>query len=272
MTTMNKDLERGLDRWTEQGLITPEQRAAIVAAEAARPEEDGLRLTTIATYFGGFLILFAYTVFWGTRWSDLTPLLQAGVALATILVVGGVGVWLRRRGAGLSGDLLLFAATGILPLFIQSVMRAAGLWPEAPWRSPDFSYDQYWRLEARAQAIMTGLTVVGTLAVFAWNRFPLLLALAAGWGWFLTVSLARLATGDSTDLTQLATAGYGLALGGVALWLRRRAGDDRPWSAFWLMLVGLFSFTGGLGAYAPRRRPGAGRAALPDRPPGDSSG
>jgi hypothetical protein len=250
VSTLNKDLERGLDRWTEQGLITPEQRAAIVAAEASRQPEGGLRLTTVATYFGGFLILFAYTVFWGTRWSELTPPLQAGVALATMLVVGGVGVWLRRRGERLGGDLLIFAATGILPLFIQSVMRATGLWPEAPWRSPDFSREDYWRLEARAQGIMTGLTVAGTLAVYAWSRFPLLLALAGGWGWFLTISLARLASDDSTDVTQLATAGYGLALVAAAFWLRRREGGARSWSAFWLTLVGLFAFTGGLGAYA----------------------
>jgi hypothetical protein len=254
---MNKTLAQALERWSAQGLISADQRAAIEAAEAARPE-DGPRLTTITQYAGGLLILFAYTIFWGARWDALAPLSQAVVAAISMLAIGAIGALLRRRGATLGGNLLLVAAAGIFGLLVNSLLRAAGIWPESPGRAADpLAWDVYEIQLARAQALMTALALVGALLALWWTRFPLLAALAAGWGWFLVDSGVRLAldpTRPSGGPEQIATALYGAALLALGLWVGRApAGEERAGLAFWTVLSGALSLLLVLGAYAVDR-------------------
>src|SRR5437868_11540611 len=111
-----------LQEWVAQGLISPEQltriRAYIEAAgltgEQAQPEltpRKKLNLVSLAYYFGGFMILFAYTVFMGIQWEQLGQGGQVAVSALTIIVLWMVGYFLRHKGFQTAGNLLIFAGT-----------------------------------------------------------------------------------------------------------------------------------------------------------------
>src|SRR5215211_7884672 len=122
MNFSNEDLEK----WVEEGLITPEQITKIRAyleSEGSIEEQSsgtveqkrGLNFISLAYYFGGFMILLAYTIFMGLQWETLGFARQIIYSLGTIIVLWGIGYLLRNKGFGNAGGLLIFAGTGIIP-------------------------------------------------------------------------------------------------------------------------------------------------------------
>ena len=88
-----------LEQWVEKGLITPEQLANIrsyIEATGSREEQvqtapeqrKGLNFVSLAYYFGGFMILLAYTLFMGLQWESLGFAGQIAVSLFTRLHQG----------------------------------------------------------------------------------------------------------------------------------------------------------------------------------------
>lgn len=79
------DLEQVLARWQSAGIITSDQAGQILAHErewgvvtdqdpggTTRDERRSLQLGSIISYIGGFLILFALTIFIGSGWDSMS--------------------------------------------------------------------------------------------------------------------------------------------------------------------------------------------------------
>lgn len=246
-----------LTRWAEAGLITPEQVAAIrsfaASSEGAAPQPDpgperrrGLSLVMVAYYFGAFMILLAYTFFMGLQWMSLGTTGQLAVTGGTIIGLGAVGALLRRAGYRVAGGLLIFVATGIVPLLVYTLQRWLGLWPDA-----SLQYADFYNLIRPNWLAMEVVSIVAALLVVRVTRFPLVVLLIAFWGWYLSMDLAHWVggapmweMGDREQAVGVAVGALMLVLGVV---LQRRARLDY---ALWLYIFGHLAVMGHLSVLA----------------------
>jgi len=221
-----------LGRWQQRGLLSDEQLRAILTEEGLEAESQakerkvGLNLVTVAYYFGGLLAFFSFTFFIGMNWGDLTDWARLGVTLGAMLVIGGLGIWLRfMRGYPTAGGLLLFVATAVLPLFIYTVARLLGAWPDEA---------SFYDLRFVLFYLCLG-SLAGALVALILTRFYLISLIVAAFVHLTTLSIAQIIKGKLTYINEL-TAGIcgGLILLGIVLTLWGR----KP-HAFCLKLYGL---------------------------------
>ena len=251
-----------LERWADEGLIARSQLAAIrereatgrdgssrpAAATPLREERHGFNLITIVYYVGAFLILFAYTVFMGLQWESLSAAGQVAVSLFSALGLIAVGAGVRRAGYPTGGGLLAFAGTGIVPLVVYSIQNLTGAWPEA---GVNFDYEDFFDVISSAWVAMEVITIVVTLVVLWWIRFPLLMLLISFWFWFLSLDVSRGVVGDEDfnwgDTEQGVSILFAVVALGAGDFLQLRGA--RPYS-FWLYLFGHLILLTSLGSWA----------------------
>jgi hypothetical protein len=259
-----------LEQWVEQGLITPDQLRGIrrhielagpAGAQPQGPEQrKGLNLITVAYYFGAFMVLLAYTIFMGLQWESLGNLGQLAVSGLTIGVLWAIGYLLRRGGFKVAGGLLIFAGTGIAPLFFYSVQRATGLWPSADSAA---SYSDFYQYVSADWIVMECASLLVAILVMWRVRFPLLSLLIAFWTWYLSMDLSRLIFGtlpyQFTDRQHLLGIFIGAAMLLLGVVLQRRARQDY---SLWFYLFGHLIILGQLSALALEREGWLGLAYL----------
>lgn len=235
-----------LEQWVEKGLITPEQltnirshiEAAGPVAEQAKagPEQrKGLNFVSLAYYFGGFMILLAYTIFMGLQWESLEFTGQIAISLFTIVVLWAIGYFLQRSGFRIAGGLLIFAGTGIVPLFVFTVQRALGIWPD----DQTYAYMEFYRIVAQTW-ILLELISIGVAVIVIWRvRFTLISLLIAFWTWFLSMDITRWVSRSDywtwSDREQIVSTTIGVGMLGLGVWLQRRTKQDY---SFWFYLFG----------------------------------
>ncbi len=249
-----------LERWADEGLIARSQLAAIreamgqdvpprpVATASPREERHGFNLITVVYYVGAFLILFAYTVFMGLQWESLSAAGQVAVSLFSSLGLIALGAGVRRVDYPTGGGLLVFAGTGIVPLVVYSIQNLTGTWPEA---GVNFEYEDFFDVISSAWVTMEVVTIVVTLLVLWWIRFPLLTLLVAFWFWFLSLDVSRGVVGDEDlnwgDTEQGVSMLFAAVALGAGVFLQLRGA--RPYS-FWLYLFGHLILLSSLGSWA----------------------
>lgn len=228
-----------LEQWAEQGLITPEQVARIQAHLQHLPVKAApvtgrsrLNLINIAYYFGGFMILLAYTIFIGLQWQTLSAGQQIGISGFTIIVLWGLGALLRQKASRIAGGLLIFAGTGIVPLLVYSIQKAAGFYDEQAYRD-------FYRYVDPAWVMLEVISLLVAVVVLIRVRFTLISLLVAFWLWFLSMDVCRWIYGGSMwswdwpEQTLSVVIGVGMLTLGVLL--QRRTRQDY---AFWFYLFG----------------------------------
>jgi hypothetical protein len=235
-----------VEQWVEKGLVTPDQARAIrqyveasgSVAEQAQvgPEQRaGLNLVSIAYYFGGFMILFAYTIFMGLQWESLGYAGQSTVSLCTILALWAIGYWLRRAGFVRAGNLLVFAGTGIVPLLVYTLERLTGIWPP----ESRYSYRDFYRVIAPAWVYIEIASIAAAVIVVWRIRFPLVVLLIAFWWWFLSMDLTRWIANSPTwtwdAREKVVSTLIGVAMLALGIILQRLARKDY---SLWLYIFG----------------------------------
>jgi hypothetical protein len=235
-----------LEQWVEKGLITPEQltniRSHIEAAgsvaeqvQAGPEQRKGLNFVSLAYYFGGFMILLAYTIFMGLQWESLEFTGQIAISLFTIVVLWAIGYFLQRSGFRIAGGLLIFAGTGIVPLFVFTVQRALGIWLD----DQTYAYMEFYRIVAQTW-ILLELISIGVAVIVIWRvRFTLISLLIAFWTWFLSMDITRWVSQSDywtwSDREQIVSTTIGVGMLGLGVWLQRRTKQDY---SFWFYLFG----------------------------------
>jgi len=196
------------------------------AEPGAKEEKAGLNLVTVAYYFGGLLAFFSFAIFVGINWEDLTDWAHLGIAIGAMFGIGALGLWLRfRKGYPTAGGLLLFLATAILPLFIYTIEKLLGAWPDGA---------SLYNLRFVILYLCLG-SLAGTLAMLFLTRFSLISLIVAAFVHLTALGIAQiLAGGGDYALEVTAATCGGLILLGIALTLWGR----KPY-AFWFKLYGL---------------------------------
>lgn len=203
------NLERQLGDWVGQGLLTPQQGAAIAAYEAARPSGRWVYLSFMglgATALGiGLISLVA------ANWGDIPPLLQLAAAFAVLFAL----TWAAWRRLEQGGETLLvvqlFATLACLGLISQiyhtggkladallfwsiitlpAVSLARGRLTPMLWLSTFFGAGFFWLLETHwlTQSVRDDLVFGLLLAlpyVNGWLAGVLFRDHQAGFGWTL---------------------------------------------------------------------------------------
>jgi hypothetical protein len=191
-----------LERWQKQGIISKEQLETILRQEASealpsdRSEEErksGLNLITVLYYFGGFLALLSFTFIIGINWDSFSGWGRFGIILAGMLIIGGLGIWLRfLQKFQVAGGLLIFIATAILPLLVYTITAVTGLWPEAA------SF-----YELRFVFLIPALiTLAGSVAVLYYTRFPLICILIAAAAHITLIDIVQIIWGNLSFSTK----------------------------------------------------------------------
>ncbi len=250
-----------VNQWVETGLIRPGQALAIrrhVAALGAVAQQaqtgieqrPGLNIITVAYYFGGFMILLAYTFFMGFQWETISRLGQCVVVGCTIGLLWALGYLLRRVGFRLAGGLLTFAGTGIVPLLVYTILHLTGIWPDQPsYDSP--AYEDFYLQVKPAWVTMEAVSMVVAAVVTLRLRFPLMTLLVGFWGWYLSMDLTRwiFQTPDWSydEHEQIAGIIMGLIMLAIGLGLQFRTHQDY---SRWLYIFGHVVVLGNFSALA----------------------
>jgi len=128
-----------LDTGVARGLITPDQRAALLAlagADAAPPStgeaERGFNGVTIAYAIGALVVLFAFGWFMVDRWKVLGGAGLFGLSLAYACVFLIVAQVLNREGFRTARGVAMLLAVGMAPIAMYALLRWTGIW------SPEF--------------------------------------------------------------------------------------------------------------------------------------
>ena len=231
MSEVNFDIT-DLERWQKQGIITGQQLDAIVKQEkietkpAVEDKKSGLNLVTVLYYFGGFLALLSFTLFIGMSWEDLSEWGRFGISLAAILIIGGLGLWLRSAQKNqVAGGLLLFVATAIFPLLIYTVSGLIGVWPEGA---------SFYELRFIILS-MSILSLGASAIVLFYTRFPLITLLIAGFTHITLIDIVQMIAGESfpaAEATSVICSGLIL----LGIWITFKGMKSY---AFWFKLYGL---------------------------------
>lgn len=126
-----------LDRAVTQGIISAEQRDAILSLPGAPDPAEarhGVNAATIAYWAGGIAVLFAFGWFLIDRWE----VLGAGGVLAVTLLYAALFLWsarlFERHGFADAATLTTLLAVGMVPLVTWSVLSLADWWE--PFSAP----------------------------------------------------------------------------------------------------------------------------------------
>jgi hypothetical protein len=251
MGTVTSGERDDLDRWVERGLITDEQRAAIVAFERNRTgalqEAPPGRLASAISTFGAAVAIAAVAGIVGLFIEDWSSA-QALVAAITGSLVTLAAAWLLvRNGWGAPAGLLAFCGLALLPVAFGLAADVAGWWPED---DPRRDWEEIDRERRRVIGITLLLSIVPGMLTLrlglrqAWAALP-----AAVW---FGVTLLFTDPFENTTLV-IAQVAFGAVVAGLAVfvWWPHERGRGAAW---WLQLGGLVLAAQGIAFSAVEER------------------
>jgi uncharacterized membrane protein len=226
-----RELEHELEAWTAEGLVSPEQAAAIRSRYAREaPAATRGRIVRVVSAVGAVVAGLGVVLFVAANWDGMPRPTRVVLLLALVVAAYGAGYALReRRGTHPHVGEALYLLGGLA--FAAEIFLVGQM----------YHVDAHWPLAFLAIALLTGAVaaVVRAQALAA-------LSLVALGVWPLT-ELSELG-GDAGLYAPVAAALYGCALYGLGTGDRgvlRRAGFRAPMRALGLplLLVGTFVFT-----------------------------
>jgi hypothetical protein len=230
------DQQPDLDRWTQHGLITEEQRARILEFERSRREQLSAggpgRLANAISTVGAGVAIFAtagIVALFAGDWSSTEAMLAAVVA-ALIMIAAA---WqLVRNGWGAPAGLLVVCGLVLIPVALRQATEAFGWWPEDDFRR------RWQELERERERIIGVVLLISILPGMLTTRLGLrqawmLLPIAL---WFGAVLLVE-SPFDNTAVA-IAQVAFGAAVAAIAafLWRPDERGRGTTW---WLQIGGL---------------------------------
>jgi hypothetical protein len=219
---------------------TQELWERLTAATEGQHEFDALQ---VAYYSGGVIIAGAMGFFFSLAWDRVGGAGILALALTYGCLLGILGPHLfHTHKLYVAGGLLTALAVCMAPLAVYGLERAMGWWLPAATGS----YHDYHASERANWLFMELATLASSGVALRFVRFPLLTAPIVIASWTMSLDLAPLLFGreDLTEPQQLwVSVVFGAGVLGAAYLVDRRATKDY---AFWLYLMGLTAFWGGL--------------------------
>lgn len=247
-----------LDEAIAAGAIDTERAAALwawLSADASLHEAPRFKMAHLLYYFGGLVAIGAVSIFITVAWDAFGawPLLVLGIGVAMLayaLTRRFIEVHRQPIAAGTMAALLIAA----VPMVVFAAQHVMGAW-EGEMNYRDYHYWIDWRW------LMMEFATLAAGAVVLWRfRLPFAMLPVAVTLWYMSMDFAAFLAQDSEGwfseagwkLRATISMLFGVAMIGIALWIELRQyaaaasrGDRRDF-AFWLYVVGVLTFWGGL--------------------------
>ena len=233
-----------LDGAVRKQIISAEQADALAGyLESQSDSQPNFSFTHILYYFGGLVAIGAMTVFMSLGWQSF-----GGAAIVTIaLIYAVIGVVLTNalsaRQLAIPAGVCATFVVCLAPLAVYGLQEWLGVWPD---RSDylDFSQQIAWH-----RLYMEVATIAAAVVALWKYKFPFLVmpvAVALG---VMTIDISEMIYGGDRpwQIRQLMTLSGGVVITAVALVVDMRSRQHQDY-AFWLYLVGVTAFWGGLTA------------------------
>lgn len=249
--------QQKLDGAVQAGIIAPEQAQALwthLLGSGGAHETPGFKMAHLLFYFGGLIAIGAISLFITAAWDAFGawPLLVLGLGVALLayaLTRRFIEVDRQPVAAGTMAALLIVA----VPMITFALQHVFGFWEgERSYR--DYHYWIDWRW------LMLEFATLAAGAVVLWRfRLPFAMMPIAVTLWYMSMDLAAFLAQDTEGwfsesgwkLRATISMLFGVAMILGALWIELRQhakgdGSDRRDFAFWLYLIGVLTFWGGL--------------------------
>lgn len=247
-----------LDEAVTAGAIDAERAASLwdwLSADASLHEAPRFKMAHLLYYFGGLIAIGAVSIFITVAWDAFGawPLLVLGIGVAMLayaLTRRFLEVHRQPIAAGTMAALLIAA----VPIVVFAAQHVMGAW-DSEMNYRDYHYWIDWRW------LMMEFATLAAGAVVLWRfRLPFAMLPIAVTLWYMSMDFAAFLAQDSEGwfsesgwkLRATISMVFGLGMIGLALWIELRQyahaasrGDRRDF-AFWLYLVGVLTFWGGL--------------------------
>lgn len=250
--------QQDLESAAQAGVLAPEQAqhlwAFLAEIHADAHETPSFKMAHLLYYFGGLIAIGAISLFITIAWDTFGawPLLVMGSAvmlLAYALTRRFVEIERQPIAAGTMAALMIAS----VPMVLFALQHVLGYW-EGTQSYRDYHYWIDWRW----LMMEFGTLIAGAVVIWRF-RLPFAMLPIAVTLWYMSMDVAAFLAQDGDGwfseagwkLRATVSMVFGLGMIGLALWIELRqyaaaARQDRRDFAFWLYLIGVMTFWGGL--------------------------
>lgn len=198
----------------------------------------------IIYYLGGLIAISAMTLFVTLAWEAWVGPRMLAIAVGYAIVGIVLTHYFLNRHLTIPAGLTIAFAVAMTPLAIYSIQNMLGYW------SGDYAVRDYHRyIDWRWIFMEAGTLIAASIALWIY-RLPFLLFIVAVTLWYLQMDLVPFIFHDldhTWELRKLTSVVSGVVFMLLAFWIDIRSGRKKDY-AFWLYLVGVVTFWGGLTA------------------------
>lgn len=199
----------------------------------------------IIYYLGGLIAISAMSLFVTLAWESWSGLPMLTVAIGyAVIGIALTHYFLFRKQLPIPAGLTITFAVAMTPLAVYSIQNLLGFW------SGDYAVADYHRyIDWRWLFMEAGTLIAAVIALWLY-RLPFLLMVVAVTLWYLQMDLVPFIFHEldyNWELRKLTSVVSGILYMLLAFWIDVRSGRERDY-AFWLYLVGVVTFWGGLTA------------------------
>lgn len=240
---ISKDMLKGAG---EAGVIAPASVESLWQfLQAQSQQQPAFRPAHIIYYLGGLIAISAMSLFVTLAWESWSGLPMLTVAIGYALIGTALThYFLNRKQLTIPAGLTITFAVALTPLVIYSIQHMLGLW------SGDYAVRDYHRyIDWRWIFMEAGTLIAAAIALWLY-RLPFLLMVVAVTLWYLQMDLVPFIFNEldyTWELRKLTSVIAGLIYMLLAFWIDIRSGRKKDY-AFWLYLIGVMTFWGGLTA------------------------
>lgn len=234
------------------GVISPAQVEPLVAFLSTRtqllqgsPAPSRFDVVHLLWYAGALIVMGAMGLFTTLAFSKMggTALVVTAVVYAIAFACAGHYLWHKRK-LQTPGGLLIAVAVSMVPLAVYGIQDELGMWSK--FGKPGTVRDFYIWVKG-SFVFMELATIAAAALALRFYRFPFIVILPAIALWMLSIDIVPWITGQASrdwEVSRKISVAFGLCmiLLAIAVNLRQRRGDF----AFWLYLIGVLTFWGGL--------------------------
>lgn len=239
---INKEM---LEEAGKAGVITPasvDNLWRFLADQSSH--QASFRPAHIIYYLGGLIAISAMTLFVTLAWEAWAGPRMLLIALGYAAVGITLTHYFLNRQQPVPAGLTITFAVAMTPLAVYSLQHILGYW------TGDYAVRDYHRyIDWRWIFMEAGTLIAASIALWIY-RLPFLLFIVAVTLWYLQMDLVPFIFHDldyTWELRRLTSVVSGIVFMLLAFWIDIRSGRKKDY-AFWLYLVGVVTFWGGLTA------------------------
>ncbi|MBX3708550.1 MAG: DUF2157 domain-containing protein [Gammaproteobacteria bacterium] len=237
--------QRDMDSAVKAELITADQAQKLWSFwQKSHEHTPQFRFTHVMYYFGGMLTIIAITLFITQTWEKIVGLPL--FVLSSLLFLLGLLLahYFLKKNLRIPAGIMATFSLVFVPLAIYNIQTWLGYSPHQKFSYSDFHYWVNWYWVPMELATLA----VGAILLYCY-RFPFLLFPISITLWYMSMDLWPLLFGmDNFSFTQRAIFSmyFGLVVILAAIYMDFKHSNDDQDYAFWLYIIGVIIFWGGL--------------------------